>query len=267
MNEPTQLQSVHLRVNTLARSLDFYEGQLGFHVVRQTGKTAELATSADSRPLLNLTEDSAATAPPRDAAGLFHTAVLLPSRAALGHWLQQAAKARVEFDGFSDHGVSEALYLVDPDGNGLEFYADRPRSAWVFDQGKLQLGTWPLDVNDLVAAGATHQGAPLDGAFLGHLHLRVSALDVSESFYQSTLGMSTMATVGNSARFLAAGGYHHHLGLNTWGGIRVPQPPGRTGLVEAVFGHAGTKSEIKLIDPDSIAIRLRPLELRPEAAA
>jgi catechol 2,3-dioxygenase len=258
MSESLQLRSVHLRVSNLARSVAFYSDQLGFHVTQPTAQRADFATSADAPPLLTLTEDRAAQPAPRDAAGLFHVALLLPTRAALGSWLRKSADAGVKFDGFSDHGVSEAIYLADPDGNGLEFYADRPREAWPFRNGELQMSTEPLALPDLLAAGASHREPPLTNAHWGHLHLRVSALDRSETFYVSELGVVPMQSYGASARFLAADGYHHHLGLNTWGGVRQPQPVGSLGLVEAVFARAGRQSEVALLDPDRIAIRVTP---------
>ena len=266
MNPTLQLRSVQLRVSDLGRSVDFYTKKLGFHLANQSGSQVDLATIAHASPLLRLTEDVAAPAPPRDASGLFHVALRLPSRAALGRWLQETAQAGVEFDGFSDHGVSEALYLADPDGNGIEVYADRPPSAWVYHGGRLQMGTLPLALPDLLAAGVTRVERPLTGADWGHLHLRVAALDTSEAFYCSTLGMVTTVSLGSGARFLAADGYHHHLGLNTWGGVRQPQVPGRLGLIEAVFAHAGTTAEISRRDPNQIAIRIIPLEATDSAA-
>jgi catechol 2,3-dioxygenase len=238
----------------------FYGDQLGFTVVRQSASDAALAVAADKPPLLHLSEDRSEPTSPRDAAGLFHAALLLPTRAALGSWLKSAANAGVKFDGFSDHGVSEAIYLVDPDGNGLEFYADRPRAAWPFRNGELQMGTEPLALPDLLAAGATQVEPPFNDAHWGHLHLRVTELDRSEAFYRSNLGVVPMQRFGPSARFLAADGYHHHIGLNTWGGVRQPQPSGSLGLVEAVFARSGIQSELTLFDPDQIALRVLPLK-------
>jgi len=258
MSDSLQLRSVHLRVSNLSRSVAFYADQLGFRVLHKDTQRPELATSVNAPPLLTLTEDRAAQPPPRDAAGLFHTALLLSTRSALGSWLRKSADAGVNFDGFSDHGVSEAIYLSDPDGNGLEFYADRPRDEWPLHHGKLQMSTEPLALPDLLAAGASYREPPLTGARWGHLHLRVTSLDRSAEFYDSELGMVPMQDYGASARFLAADGYHHHLGLNTWGGVRQPQPAGSLGLAEAVFARTGRESEVVLRDPDHIAIRVTP---------
>jgi catechol 2,3-dioxygenase len=260
MSPSLQLRSLHLRVSDLARSVDFYAGKLGFVVRDQRAGEAELATSPTGPALLTLTEDRAALAPPPEAAGLFHAALLLPTRAALGQWLQHAADAGVSFDGFSDHGVSEAIYLSDPDGNGLEFYADRPRETWPRRGAEIAMGTEPLAVPDLLAAGARDPAVnpPLTGATWGHLHLRVTNLDRSEKFYSETLGVTLTQRYGTSARFLAADGYHHHLGLNTWGHPSQPHPqtPPALGLIDASFVRTAATAGHAVRDPDGIAVRI-----------
>ena len=261
MTPSLQLRSIHLRVSDLARSLDFYVRQLGFLVVTQSDRQARLTTdpaqSADEALLL-LTEDRSAPPAAPDAAGLFHTALLLPDRAALGRWLRQAADAGVDFAGFSDHGVSEALYLADPDGNGLEFYADRPRETWPRENGVLTMGTLPLDVQNLLDAGARTPPtkSPLTGAHWGHFHFRVTNLDRSEKFYSEALGVTLTQRYGTSARFLAADGYHHHLGLNTWGQPRQLHPDSALGLVEVAFTRTNASVPQNLRDPDGIALRI-----------
>jgi catechol 2,3-dioxygenase len=258
MKPSLQLRSVQLRVANLKRSVKFYRDQLGLALASSDDGSAVLSAAEGSPPLLTLIEDASAQLAPPDAAGLFHAALLLPSRASLGSWLRTTANAEVKFDGFSDHRVSEAIYLSDPDGNGLEFYADRPREAWPFTDGHLAMGTEPLALPDLLAAGASIGSPPLTGARWGHLHLRVTSLDRSQQFYTSALGMELMQNYGDSARFLAADGYHHHLGINRWGGIRQPQPLGSIGLVEAVFERVGIGDERHLRDPDGIAVRVVP---------
>ncbi len=258
MTSSLRLASVALRVSDLARMMDFYSRQLGFVVLRQSAGGVELATAADRPAILTLIADRGAPAPARDTAGLFHAALLLPTRAALGGWLRRAADAGVEFDGFSDHGVSEALYLTDPDGNGLEFYADRPRERWPFKDGGLAMGTLPLDVDSLLRAGASSGPTPLHGARWGHLHLRVTDLDRSEKFYRDHLGVTVTQGSYPGARFLAADGYHHHLGLNTWGRPRSPQPSGALGLAAATFARKGGGAPKDLTDPDGIGLRLIP---------
>jgi catechol 2,3-dioxygenase len=254
------LRAIHLRVPDLARSMDFYARKLGFTPHAQTSSRAELATSHDTPPLLILTKDRLARPAPADAAGLFHAALLLADRAMLGRWLRQTLDHGVEFDGFSDHGVSEAIYLRDPDGNGLEFYADRPREIWPRENGEIAMTTQVLNLHDLLAAGTktAPNASPLVGARWGHLHLRVTNLDRSEKFYSGALGVTLTQRYGTSARFLAADGYHHHLGLNTWGNPRLPQPPGTLGLAEAVFTRTHLGAAQRLEDPDGIALQTLP---------
>lgn len=258
MTSSLQLRAIHLRVADLQRSVAFYRDQLGLHLSVQDGPNASLTTTTGALPALHLTEDRSAKPAPRDAAGLFHAALLLPTRSALGSWLRSTADAGVKFDGFSDHGVSEAIYLSDPDGNGLEVYVDRPRAQWPFHNGELQMVTEPLALPELLSVGASHEGSPLNGASWGHLHLRVSSLDRSQEFYSSALGVVLTQRFGDSARFLAADGYHHHLGLNRWGGVNQPQPPGGLGLMKATFARAGIALENTLKDPDGISIQLTP---------
>jgi catechol 2,3-dioxygenase len=261
MTPTLRLTSIHLRVRELARSLDFYVRQLGFVTLSTDAHTATLATSLSGPALLQLTAEPTAPVAPADAAGLFHAALLFPDRAALGHWLRRAADLHVAFDGFSDHGVSEAIYFNDPDGNGLEFYSDRPRDQWPkAADGGIAMFTHPLDLPSLLAAAAATPVAtdapPLAGARWGHLHLRVTALDRAQEFYNHALGMSLMVSLGDSARFLAADGYHHHLGLNIWTRSRRPQPVGALGLASATFARRGTTTPKTLHDPDGIALHL-----------
>ena len=262
MFDSLQLSAVHLRVADVARMAEFYAQRLGFVSVASTSGRADFAVAAGALPILTLSEAATAPVAARDAAGLFHAALLLPDRAALGAWLQFAAAQGVEFDGFSDHGVSEAIYLSDPEGNGLEFYADRPRAMWPFAPGgELAMGTEPLDVPSLLAVAASKRGegaaSPLQAARWGHLHLRVTQLERSEAFYHAQLGVSLMQGSYPGARFLAADGYHHHLALNTWGAPRRAQPLGAPGLAEATFLRAGA-TEKTLRDPDGIAVRIAP---------
>jgi catechol 2,3-dioxygenase len=259
MNSTLQLSAIELRVPDLARSLDFYETRLGFVVVDRSSERAKLAVAASGGPILTLIENQKAPPQPRDAAGLFHAALLFPSRAALAAWLKFAAARGVDFEGFSDHGVSEAIYLSDPDGNGLEFYADRPRESWPFaPNGEVAMVTRPLALRGLLASAAAPTETPLDGAHWGHLHLRVTDLERSEAFYTSKLGLDVMQRSYPGARFLAVDGYHHHLGLNTWGNPRQPQPAGALGLAEATFTRAGMATEEALTDPDGVHLRLEP---------
>jgi catechol 2,3-dioxygenase len=192
------------------------------------------------------------------SARLYHAALLFPSRAALGGWLQRAIENGIEFDGASDHLVSEALYFSDPDGNGLEFYADRPRDQWPEAQGQVEMATGPCDVQSLLHAGE-RASPPLSGAGWGHLHLRVIDLGKSEAFYASELGMKVTQRSYPGARFLAADGYHHHLGLNSWGSPRSPHSPHALGLVDATFCRRDLPGPVILRDPNGIVIRVEPL--------
>jgi len=253
-----QLTAITLRVSELARSLDFYTRQLGFVAVSRSATRAELAPATGAPALLTLLEDRRAPIPPPDAAGLFHAALVFPDRAALGRWLRFASERGVEFDGASDHGVSEALYFSDPDGNGLEFYSDRARALWPMSNGQLSMFTRALDVKSLLAAASPAVNEPLAGASWGHLHLRVTSLEKSDPFYRQMLGLELTQGTFPGARFLAADGYHHHLGLNTWGQPRQAQPAGALGLAEAAFSHPHEKIGRELRDPDGIALRIRP---------
>jgi catechol 2,3-dioxygenase len=258
MGTTLQLESIHLRVPDVARSLDFYRRRLGFTVLHSASTNAELSVAPGAPPLLYLSKTHNASAP-ADAAGLFHAALLLPNRAALASWLRFAAENGIQFQGFSDHGVSEAIYCSDADGNGLEFYADRPQTSWPFVNGELAMDTRPLDVEDLLAESPPTGVSVLDGARWGHLHLRVTNLEQSETFYRTALGMEVTQKSYPGARFLAADGYHHHLGLNTWGNPRRPQPADAPGLADATFSVAGIATESRLRDPDGIALHLRPI--------
>ncbi len=260
-----RLTSIQLRVHDLARSVEFYAGKLGFTVTSGDstraspgqGRRADLAVEKNSPAILTLIEDRVAPAAPSDAAGLFHAALLLPSRPALGAWLRFAGDRGAEFDGFSDHGVSEAIYFSDPDGNGLEFYRDRPREQWPpSPPGEVAMFTRALAIPSLLAQAAPANDTPLAGAHWGHLHLRVTDLARSEKFYRDTLGVTLTQAGYPGARFLAADGYHHHLGLNTWGHPRLPQPASALGLAAATFAHAGETAPRELRDPDGIALRL-----------
>lgn len=262
-----QLSAVRLRVSELAPTQEFYKRRLGFvNVGNAPAGEVRLAVTADSPPLLTLVEASAAPAAPLDAAGLFHAALLLPSRPALGAWLQFVAARGVEFEGFSDHGVSEAIYLRDPEGNGLEFYADKPRAAWPFSAGgELAMFTRPLDIEALLSAArapraqrAAHAPCPLHAARWGHLHLRVTDLARSEAFYRAHLGVALMQGSYPGARFLAADGYHHHLAINSWGAPRRAQPAGALGLAGATFARAGLATASDLVDPDGMHLRVEP---------
>ena len=213
----THIGVVRLQVADIARSLAYYERVLGFRVVRRDDSGVGLGPAGGDSPLIELRERPGARPHPRRGQlGLFHFAILLPDRASLGRFVRHLSDIGA-YAGMSDHLVSEALYLTDPDGLGIEVYADRPRGEWRYDGRELQMATIPLNVQDLVAAGGTERwtGMP-NGTRIGHVHLHVGDLDEAAAFYHEALGLDKVAWSYPGALFLSAGGYHHHLGTNTW---------------------------------------------------
>jgi catechol 2,3-dioxygenase len=212
----THIGLVTLRVADLERSLAFYEKVLGFRPIEQTAETVTLGAQ-DGVPLLVLQELLDAPPQPYRSTGLYHVAILLPSRPDLGRALLRLAEAGLEI-GQGDHLVSEALYISDPDGNGLEVYRDRPRESWQWPGGMVQMGTDPVDLRSLIEEGrrdeAQWQVLPA-GTRIGHMHLRVGDIQEAEHFYHDILGFDITARIP-SALFVSAGGYHHHIGMNTW---------------------------------------------------
>lgn len=209
------------RVGLKARDADalaaYYRDLLGLEELRRSG--GRIALGAGGRELLEI-EGSAALKPddPR-SAGLFHTAFLFPSRADLARWTQSAIDRKIGIDGASDHLVSEALYLTDPEGNGIEIYADRPKAAWTYEGRELQMATQRLDFRGLLGElgeGDTGwRGAPA-GTVVGHVHLRVGDIGEAEAWWNEAIGLDTVVHYGDAAVFLSSGGYHHHIGANVW---------------------------------------------------
>jgi catechol 2,3-dioxygenase len=220
----TRIGTVHLTVADLDRARRFYETTLGFRAL--PGGGSELLLGADDVPLLALTARPGARPKPAHATGLYHFAILVPDRRSLARSLRRLAEQGYPLGGASDHGVSEALYLSDPDENGIEIYRDRPRDAWPRDpDGHQAMVTQPLDLRDLLAAGDATWDGLAAGTRIGHIHLHVADLAAAEEFYCGTLGFELMQHYGHSAAFVSAGGYHHHIGLNTWAGVGAPPPP------------------------------------------
>ena len=230
----TTLGPVALTVSDLAASRRFYEQAIGLRTVDRDDGTVEL-TAQDGRPLVVLHGDGAAPPLNRRATGLFHLAILFPSRRDLAFALARLAEARWPLDGASDHLVSEALYLSDPDGNGIELYRDRPRDEWRYDDdGALAMSTLPLDLRDVLGelsqATEPQPTAPARTT-MGHVHLQVADIPEAEAFYNGVLGFDVMVRGYPGALFVSAGGYHHHLGLNTWHSAGSgPPAPGSVGL-------------------------------------
>jgi len=256
-----------LRVADLGEVTAFYRDVVGLDVLDRATETATLG--AGGTALLVLEEEDAE---PRAGPGLYHNAFRVPSRAALGDALGRV-RDRWELDGASDHRVSEALYFTDPEGNGVEVYRDFPRESWPeTDDGRAGMATDPLDLSAVEAAAAGEDGVPGD-TDLGHVHLEVSSLDDAREFYVDTLGFAVRDTYPG-ALFVAAGGYHHHVGANVWN-ERTGPPEGRglswfevvvpeaglDGVRERLTAHgyapADTSEGIAVTDPDGIEVRLR----------
>jgi catechol 2,3-dioxygenase len=218
----TRLGAVRLQVADLARSLEWYRRVLGLEPLDgdlpdREARVARLVVPGGDSPLVELHErPGAAAVPRRGRLGLYHYAILLPDRPALGRFLRHLSELG-ERAGMSDHFVSEALYLTDPDGLGIEVYADRPRSAWRYEDRQLAMTTVPLDVDAVLrAAGGERWSGMPSGTVLGHVHLFVADLERAAMFYHVGLGLDKTVWSYPGALFLSAGGYHHHLGVNTW---------------------------------------------------
>jgi catechol 2,3-dioxygenase len=229
----THMGPVEVSVSDLDRSVAYYENAIGLRVQSRDDGRATLG--AGGSELLRLVEEPGAT-PSHGYSGLFHFALLVPDRASLGQWLAHAARDRVQLTGASDHTVSEALYLRDPDRHGIEIYADRPRSQWEGRVGAL-MGTTPLDLDAVVGAASEEQRTTFDGlaagTTMGHVHLCVADVGETVGFYRDRLGMDVTAQRGDEAAFLSAGGYHHHLGSNTWESRGARQAPAGTARLQS----------------------------------
>jgi catechol 2,3-dioxygenase len=220
----TTLGGVHLTVGDLERSLDYYRGAIGLDMLATDDGRAALGVGG--RELLVLVEQPGAR-PAYGYTGLYHFALLLPERIDLARWLAHA-RGNVPLVGLSDHFVSEAIYLSDPDGHGIEIYWDRPREVWegqVFER----MTTLPLDVGSLMDELSDSESEPFeqlpDGTVMGHVHLKVASIPDTVAFYRDVLGFDLMAQLGEQAAFLSAGGYHHHVGANTWESAGASPPP------------------------------------------
>jgi catechol 2,3-dioxygenase len=219
----TRMGPVELTVSDLERSLDYYRKAIGLEVRQEVDGRASLGGDSE---LLVLHEVPGAQPAPRNT-GLFHFALLVPERRDLASWLAHAIREQVPMTGVSDHFVSEALYLRDPDGHGIEIYADRPREVW---EGQVtRMTTEPLDLENLLGVLDDPEQEPFDGlpggTVMGHVHLQVADIPETLRFYRDVVGFDEMATLGSQATFLSAGGYHHHVGANTWASAGAPPPP------------------------------------------
>jgi len=231
----TTVGAVHLTVSDLERSLGYYQHAIGLRLLEHRGGLARLGV--ERRELLVLVEEAGAK-PAYGYTGLYHFALLLPERRHLASWIDHAAQDRVPLVGASDHFVSEALYLSDPDGHGIEIYWDRPREVWEGQVGA-RMTTLPLDIQDILgeldSTAEPFRELP-PATVMGHVHLKVATIPQTVAFYRDVLGFALMAQLGSQAAFLAAGGYHHHLGTNTWESAGAsPPPPGTAALRHATL--------------------------------
>jgi catechol 2,3-dioxygenase len=231
----TRMGAVELTVADLDRTLDYWQNQIGLRIL---GREKGRASLGGDTELVRFVEEPGAR-PSAGHTGLFHVALLVPDRPSLARWLAHAARDRVPLTGLSDHRVSEAIYLQDPDNHGIEIYADRPREQWEGLVADL-LTTLPLDTDDLLGELDDPAAEPFDGlpggTVVGHTHLRVANVDDTVAFYRDLLGFGLMAQLGPQAAFLSAGGYHHHIGANTWESAgSSPAPPGMATLRHAAI--------------------------------
>jgi catechol 2,3-dioxygenase len=241
----TKMGAVELTVSDLERSLDYYRDSIGLDVREQGAGKASLGGDSE---LLVLHEVPGASPAPRNT-GLFHFALLVPERRDLAAWLAHAVREQVPLTGVSDHFVSEALYLRDPDEHGIEIYADRPREIW---EGQVaRMTTEPLDLENLLGELDDPQAEPFEtlprGTVMGHVHFQVAEIPETLRFYRDVLGFDLMATYGGQAAFLSAGGYHHHIGGNTWNSAGAPPAPeGSAALRQAtiVLPDSETREEV-----------------------
>ncbi|HEX8027685.1 MAG TPA: VOC family protein [Vicinamibacterales bacterium] len=228
MGLPTDahIGQVSLTVRDLERSLLFYRDILGFVESHRDGRVAHLSPPG-GRTLIELHERTDAVPKPRRSSGLYHFAILVPSRAALGRSLRRLSDKRWPMSGAADHLVSEALYLSDPDDLGIEIYRDRRREEWRVIDGEMAMATDPLDLEAVYREpGAEIPWSGLDaGTVMGHVHLHVPHIDTAEAFYCGQIGFDPIVRRYPGALFVSAGGYHHHMGLNTWVGVGAPPPP------------------------------------------
>ncbi len=230
MDQQWPLKRVGLRVRDLANSLAYYK-LLGFTIVRDERAEGIVGLGAGQQELLTLRHTPALPPRPQHTAGLYHFAILLPREKDLSAFLHHSLEeGGARIDGASDHLVSQALYLNDPEGNGIEVYADRPRAQWEFANGELKMTTLPLKARELLAQAGSFQGFPAE-TVLGHMHLNVSDLAASTAFYEQTFGLNLMVSLYHQASFVSWEGYHHHLGLNTWTGPNaIPHTDAVSGL-------------------------------------
>ena len=247
------VESLELKIMDIERSIRYYETIIGFRVLEREKKRAVL-TANGKTPLLTLIEPEGVSAKEPHRTGLYHFALLLPNRSDLADFLQSLVKLNVRI-GASDHHVSEAIYLQDPDDNGIEVYVDRDDSNWIWNEKEVHMTTEPLNARDLLQAGTKEgwKGLP-EGTIMGHIHLHVGDLAEAEKFYCDGLGFDVVTRYGGQALFISSGGYHHHIGLNVWNGQHIPAAsPNSTGLEDYTIVYPDDK------DREEAVLRIKAL--------
>ena len=215
------IKHIQLRVKDIRHMTQFYQHVLGMVVLEEKQGIAILGTK--EKALLTLIEHPSFTEPKEPVLGLYHVAYLLPERTYLAAFLKHIIDTKTLIEGASDHGVSEAIYMRDPEQNGIEIYVDRPKTMWPMSQGTLNMFTQVMDIEDLMTLSIPFEGLPT-GTMIGHVHQHVDNISTHESFYRYGLGMDLVLSYGSSASFLSYDGYHHHIGINTWKGRSIPKP-------------------------------------------
>lgn len=261
LSRPVHVGRAHLVVRDLDTMASFYEQALGLKRIEQSASGVELG--AGERVLLTLTTRGDAAPAPRNAAGLFHNAFLMPDRAELAHWLAHAAQLGLPFDGASDHLVSEAIYLSDPEGNGIEVYRDRKPEEWTYHaDGTVEMDTRRLDLQALYDSAVRTPWAGMSPkAALGHIHLQVGGVPEADRFYEGVLGLKKMASYPG-ASFFASGSYHHHVAANVWNSRNAPA---RTGAMTGLQDYALAFNDRETLD--KVLATLEGLEIKVDRSA
>lgn len=271
---PPHIGRVALAVADLDRSVSFYREVIGLREFSREGDVA-LMGAGDTHLLLLHGQQNISRV--RRATGLYHFALLLPSRADLGDTLAHLIAVQGPISGYADHAVSEAIYLTDPDGHGIEIYRDRPREQWTYPNGTLKMTVDPIDFEGVLEARTGQWRGLPDGTMMGHIHLQVASIPATEQFYIDLLGFDLVTRYGSGASFLSANGYHHHFGTNTWAGTGLPPAPEDAArllwyeirqpdasALEAIAGRLGAGGypfehgdrQLHVVDPSGIHIRL-----------
>lgn len=257
---PVSVSRVGLKARNAETLAAYYRAIVGLDELSRNGQ--EITLGAANRPLLVIESDPAAKPDDPRSAGLFHTAFLLPSRADLGRWINHAIADKIRIEGASDHLVSEALYLTDPEGNGIEIYADLPRENWRWNGSQIAMATERMDVPGVVGSVPVGdpgwQGMP-ENTVVGHVHLRVGDPKEAEAWWRDHFGFETVAEYGSQAVFLSSGGYHHHIGANTWQSSGAGRrDAGRTGLSWVEMRSASAETISMHEDPWGTVVRTMP---------